>query len=465
MNRIGSMFASLIVLTSVGCGDETPSNTPGTGTGGIAPGTGTGGIAPGTGGNPSTGGAGTGGSLASGGTITGGTSSGGTVSSGGAGTGGVVTTGGAESTGGMDGSGGDTATGGGGNADVVAIPDFDEWPDGKDPATIGKKVAQRFVNVNADARHYAKACDWYGALQIARLTEDGALLDQLISKYDSYLGNPTDGFYSADWPTPGAEGHVDANVWGIIPFEIYLNNGSDPHLQDGLALAENQIQNRDAQLRYAIDDMFMAPALQMQAYRATGDAKYMDFAAEAMSDYLDAMQEDDGLFFQLQNVTNGKWGRGNGWFAAGMVEVLQDLPTAHEDYERILEGYQFMMSSLLAFQLDSGLWMQVIDHPTAAGNWEETSGTAMFTYAYVVGLKLGLLDVGEYGPAARKAWLALTDNVTAGGELDNVVGACYANECSDCLSYYFGREKGTDHHGPGPLQWVAAALLKDIKKK
>src|SRR5690606_26636902 len=160
--------------------------------------------APAVGGNPSTGGAGTGGSAASGGTSTGGTSTGGTstggtVYSGGAGAGGVVVTGGAESTGGMDGSGGDTATGGDGNADVVAIPDFDEWPDGKDPATIGKKVAARFVNVNADARHYAKACDWYGALQIARLTEDSALLAQLIAKYDSYFGNPTDGFYSYDW--------------------------------------------------------------------------------------------------------------------------------------------------------------------------------------------------------------------------------------------------------------------------
>ena len=107
--------------------------------------------------------------------------------------------------------------------------------------------------------------------------------------------------------------------------------------------------------------------------------------------------------------------------------------------------------------------MQVIDHPTAAGNWEETSGTAMFTFAYVVGLKLGLLDVEEYGPAARKAWLALTDNVTAGGELNNVCGACYASSCSDCLSFYFGRDKGTDWHGPGPLLWAAAALIKDFK--
>lgn len=456
MNRIGSMLASLLLLTSVGCSDKGPSNTPGTGTGGTAPG---------TGGSPNTGGASTGGNAASGGSITGGTSTGGTVSSGGGSTGGVVATGGAESAGGTDGSGGDAATGGGGNADVVVIPDFDEWPSGKDPATVGKKVAQRFVNVNANSRHYALACDWYGALQIARLTEDGALLDSLIGKYGPYLGKPTDGFYSSDWPTPGAEGHVDANVWGIIPFEIYLNNDSDAHLQDGLVLAENQIQNQNAQLRYAIDDMFMAPALQMQAYRATGDVKYMNFAAEAMADYLDQMQQADGLFFQLQNVTKGKWGRGNGWFAAGMVEVLQDLPKDHKDYARILEGYEFMMSSLLSFQQDSGLWMQVIDHPTVAGNWEETSGTAMFTFAYVVGLKLGLLDVEEYGPAARKAWLALTDNVTADGKLDNVVGACYANECSDCLSYYFGRDKGTDQHGPGPLQWVAAALLKDIKKK
>jgi rhamnogalacturonyl hydrolase YesR len=73
-----------------------------------------------------------------------------------------------------------------------------------------------------------------------------------------------------------------------------------------------------------------------------------------------------------------------------------------------------MMATLLTNQADSGMWRQIIDHPES---WPESSSTAMFTYAFVTGVKNGWLPENTYGPAARKAWIALTGYLTPDGDL------------------------------------------------
>src|SRR5258707_8868253 len=147
--------------------------------------------------------------------------------------------------------------------------------------------------------------------------------------------------------------------------------------------------------------MFMITAVQVQAYRATGDNTYLDRAALEMSAYLDKLQQPNGLFYHAPDVPF-YWGRGNGWVAAGMTELLRSLPKNHPRRARILAGYQQMMASLLKYQGGDGLWRQLIDHPEA---WAETSSTGMFTFAMITGEKNGWLGRHTAGPAARKAWL------------------------------------------------------------
>jgi len=91
--------------------------------------------------------------------------------------------------------------------------------------------------------------------------------------------------------------------------------------------------------RYWIDDMFMITALQVQAFRATGETKYLDRAALTMSAYLDSLQQTNGLFYHGTNAPFF-WSRGNGWVAAGMTELLRSLPANHPQRPRILGGYQ-----------------------------------------------------------------------------------------------------------------------------
>jgi len=94
-----------------------------------------------------------------------------------------------------------------------------------------------------------------------------------------------------------------------------------------------------------------------------------------------------------------KGGRGMGWAAAGLTNAFQDLPEDHPKRQHLMDSYLKLMAGLESFQTPNGLWRQLIDYPSA---WEETSGSAMFTYAMVTGIRLGWLDPEIYGPIVEK---------------------------------------------------------------
>lgn len=66
---------------------------------------------------------------------------------------------------------------------------------------------------------------------------------------------------------------------------------------------------------------------------------------------------------------------------------------------------------------EDGLWNQLIDEKDC---WTETSGSAMFTYAMILGVKNGWLDKDEYGLIARRAWLGLCNYLDDNNDLMEV---------------------------------------------
>lgn len=335
-----------------------------------------------------------------------------------------------------------------------------------DAREVGLKLADRFSKqnlsyssvANLPGDGYKNACEWYGALGVAKLTSSQALLTSLVTKFDPLKTN----FVSA---MKGGEAHVDRYIYGMVPLEIYLQTGDESYLSLGIEVASTQQTTN--QTRGAIDDMFMMTGLQVEAYRAMkkskgagADAdKFINFMAKTMVDYLKApAQKDNGLFFHNEQQAKVHWGRGNGWFAAGMAEIMRDLPATSADYATIEAGYKKMMEGLLKVQGPNGLWYQVLDMPNDSSNWEESSGTAMFTYAMIAGVRRGVLDAATYVPAIEKAWAGLKSKLTAQGEVRDIcVGTWYKANAQEYMA--LTRLTG-DGHGQAPVLWAAAEILR-----
>lgn len=349
-----------------------------------------------------------------------------------------------------------------------------KMPREADPKIIGKLLADRFVASPHNSFRppappksitYPEVCAWYGALQFAKVTRDRKLLVRLEDRFIPLYGEE-----KSLQPRPV---HVDYNVFGAIPSELYMQTGKEQYLETGLFYADTQWslpvdspeiskkrfqqfldQNLTWQTRYWIDDMYMITMVQAQAYRATKERKYIDRAAHEMHVYLDTIQRPNGLFYHAPDALFF-WGRGNGWMAAGMSELLSSLPKDNKDREAIMESYLKMMESLKKYQRPDGLWGQLVDDPDS---WVETSGSAMFTYAFIMGVKNGWLSKNEYAPAAKKAWIALVKYINAEGDISDV---CEGTNRKNDYQYYLDRKRKTgDMHGQAPILWCASALLE-----
>ena len=338
-----------------------------------------------------------------------------------------------------------------------ALACFQNLPANADPKAVGEKVAQNFlkrphaINKSEGFIIYPEVCTAYGGLRFADAIGDAPLKEQLVRRYDDLF--PVDG----NKLIPAAN-HVDSHVFGVVPLEIYLVNGGQQYLDLGLSIADKQWASPlpnglTRETRWWVDDMFMISSLQIQAYRASKDPKYADRAANEMVAYLDKLQKPNGLFFHGPEIPY-YWGRGNGWFAVGMAEVLSSLPPDHPQYARIMAGYKKMMAGLKTYQSPSGLWRQLIDDDQS---WVETSSTGMFTFAMITGVKHGWLDAAEYGDCARRGWIGLCGYVNDDG---NVREICVGTNQSKDRQFYLDRPRSVgDLHGEAPVLWCAWALL------
>lgn len=342
---------------------------------------------------------------------------------------------------------------------------FKDLPDECSPQKVGAILGQRFIPSKHMLHggkwiHYAEVCTWYGALRYAEVVGDKKLIKQLQDRFDL--------LFTTEKSYQPIMNHVDLNMFGCLPLEFYKITKDKKYFELGMPYADTQWTLPEGatpeekvwadkglswQTRLWIDDMFMITIVQAQAYHATGKREYIDRAAKEMVVYLDELQRPNGLFYHAPDVPYF-WARGNGWMAAGMAELLLSTPKDNPDRTRILEGYRLMMKSLKDYQSESGMWNQLVDK---ADCWPETSGSAMFAYAMIMGVKKAGWMLPSMVRRHRKAWIALVPYINKEGDVEEV---CVGTNKKNDLQYYYDRPRITgDYHGQAPMLWCAYALL------
>jgi hypothetical protein len=116
------------------------------------------------------------------------------------------------------------------------------WNKNSDPQKISQMVINDLLSrdelmmyhtESLNTVHYAEVCAGMGAIQLARLFNDTALLIKLETRYQGVLNH---------FDTLPAN-HVDANVIGVLPFQFYRWNGNADYLRMGLKMSDIQWEN------------------------------------------------------------------------------------------------------------------------------------------------------------------------------------------------------------------------------
>ncbi len=316
------------------------------------------------------------------------------------------------------------------------------------PDEIGNRVVSNISHRYYGWR-YQKACTYYGALIFADATGDPAITREIQRGFKPYY----------DGKRRPHRGHVDYNVFGIWPFELYRQTGDERYLQIARDLADDEYKNPGADgltdlARFWVDDMYMVGSLQVQAYKSTGNRIYLDRAAHFLQVYVDTLQRSNGLFHHREDAPF-YWGRGNGWAVAALTEVLLVLPEDHEYHASLLDAYQRMMNTLASFQGEDGMWHQLIDDPAS---FPESSSTGMFLYGFISGVEKGWLSGEAYRGTIEKGWEALASYVNDKGEAMNV---CIGTNAKNKKAHYLNRPKTSGNfHGQAAVLWASTALVR-----
>lgn len=97
------------------------------------------------------------------------------------------------------------------------------------------------------------------------------------------------------------------------------------------------------------------------------------------------------------------WSRAMGWYGMAIVDVLDYLPKEHPGHQKLIKYLNQYAEAIVKVQHSSGTWYQVLDQGNRAGNYLESTGTAMFVYTLAKGTNKGYLPK-KYMSTAKKGY-------------------------------------------------------------
>ena len=320
----------------------------------------------------------------------------------------------------------------------------------REPLAIAKLLAARYPETPAIS--YIPALSWVGALRVSDMAGDAPLREKVLRQ--------TQPWASGAQPLFG-DRILLTSIAGTIVFSELAGRGDNAAAalaSRGAALAAERKRNGIAEYGQGwTDDMFMAAGILSRESRRLGRPGDVAAAAALLLDYARWLQRADGLF---NHAVDGPaaWGRGNGFAAFGLIEVLTVIPEGHALRPQLLQVFRRLMAAAKAQQSADGMWREVIDEP---GAYREETATAMLMTAMARGVRLQWLD-DSYRAAIERAWRGLAAHVAHDG---TVVDVCTGTGAGPTKRYYLDRAAitGADDRG-GAMALVAALEMEEFRR-
>ena len=122
--------------------------------------------------------------------------------------------------------------------------DLKHWPKGKSPLEIGIRIADKFLNT-PHSRYgnthpdtpptqitYPDVCTWLGGMWFAEATVNPGLFNRFEDRFAPLFDKEKN-----LQPKPN---HVDNNVFGSVPLELYIKTKQQKYFDLGLKYADTQ---------------------------------------------------------------------------------------------------------------------------------------------------------------------------------------------------------------------------------
>ena len=317
----------------------------------------------------------------------------------------------------------------------------------RDPLELARVLARRYPGTPSIS--YIPALAWVHSLRLAALDGDPSLRGKVMAEVRPWL--------SGARPLFGDRISLAAVAGTMIFSELAQSPGGDRDAAarlaaEGVALA--RAEDAPGAPRHGSgwsDDFFLGTIAAVRA----GDPGGLAAAVRLVTAYAARLQQPDGLFHHDAGAPTA-WGRGNGFGALGLSELLTVLPADHPQRAAVLDIHRRHLAAMRAHQAPDGMWRQVVDEP---GSYRETSVTAMTLTAMARGLRLGWLDA-SYRPIVDRAWRALLAHVLEDGAL---VDVCIGTGAGPTRRHYLDRPavNGADDRG-GAMVLGAALEYHDL---
>jgi len=281
---------------------------------------------------------------------------------------------------------------------------------------------------------YSNSIVLHGMEKVYYHTLDASYLAYIKAYVDTYVdasGNITGLAQNLDKIHPGI---ICLFLWektGLLKYKTaatnlrnYLMNGAPayPTTPNGGYWHKNNGSYNDIMMA---DGIYMAHPFLAKYGALFGDNAALDKAASQTMLLAGYLQSANNLFKHAWNypktatwcdpatgVSKEVWSRGMGWYMMALVDILKYLPASHANYTPMKNLLATLAIGIQNTQdPTTGLWYQVVDKAGSAGNYLETSGSAMFVYALKTAVTYGWINA-SFLTVAQNGWTGLQTKIT-----------------------------------------------------
>jgi len=205
-----------------------------------------------------------------------------------------------------------------------------------------------------------------------------------------------------------------------------------------------------------VDSMHFDAPFFAALHRVTGKDKYRQLALETALSQIHLLYDpEDGLFhhFWIEHTRrrNGvAWGRGNGWGLLGLLDTLENLPTADPGAGEIREVLCGVLGRMAELQDSGGGWHTVLND---AASYIETSIAAFMISVMSRALLHSWIAPARYLPVLEAAMAYMLERIRPDGVLE---GVSYETFPSTRVEHYRRMPRG------GVVPWGQGPLLSAL---